>query len=173
VPDIVRIDANVFRLRLYREDCAAVFDQHLDLLHRLFCFHRAKERKQRLTMPGWLQLCTSVGWIGGDGGGPMSLYDAKVCFLWAQMQVSDEVKHRNKCISLAFVDFLEVRRSCRVPICADRHHATQPPLTLQRWRSCTLLHLGAYRCTCSSSVTSRGFMCDDSRRKNDSQRLSH
>jgi len=87
VPDIVRVDANVFRTRLYREECAAVFDSQIDLLHRLFCFHRAKERKQRLTMPGWLQLCTSVGWVGGDGAA-MSLYDAKVCFLWAQMQVS-------------------------------------------------------------------------------------
>ena len=56
VPDVVRIDANVFRLRLYREECAQAFEKHIDVLHSLFCFNRAKERKQRLTMPGWQQV---------------------------------------------------------------------------------------------------------------------
>jgi hypothetical protein len=31
----------------------------------------------------------------------------QICFLWAQMTVADEVKNRTRCISLAFVDFLE------------------------------------------------------------------
>lgn len=37
----------------------------------------------------------------------MSIYDAKICFVWSQMLVTDEIKSVAKMTSLTFVEFLE------------------------------------------------------------------
>ena len=37
----------------------------------------------------------------------VSKRECKLVYAWSQMQVSDEIKKRNKLISLTFVDFLD------------------------------------------------------------------
>jgi hypothetical protein len=37
----------------------------------------------------------------------MSIYDAKICFVWSQMLVTDEIKSVAKMTTLTFVEFLE------------------------------------------------------------------
>jgi len=104
LPQLVKQDSNVFRVRLYSQAVAETFEEYLPILQALYAFFRSKNHKKCLHLEHWLGLCSMGGWTRGA---ELGTYWAKVAFVWSQMAMSDEVKLRAKLLSLSWVEYLE------------------------------------------------------------------
>ena len=60
-------------------------------------------RSKQLKMDGWMQMLDDAGFIDDQ----FALRYAKMCFVWARMNVFDELRSLDRLESLTFVDFLE------------------------------------------------------------------
>jgi len=104
-PEAVLIP-NAFReQRLYFEEIAEVYEEHEDFLKALYQFYANYSGQKMMQMEGFILFCEQCALLGPKTG--VSKREAKLIYAWSQMQVSDEIKKRQKLISLSFVDFLE------------------------------------------------------------------
>ncbi|KAJ9510395.1 hypothetical protein QJQ45_015857, partial [Haematococcus lacustris] len=84
-------EPDVFReARLYRADVQAAIQHHWPLLQGMFHIHRGRESVGRMPVS------RSVGAV-----------EAKLVFCWSQLQVPDEVRQRQRALTLGLWDFIE------------------------------------------------------------------
>ncbi|KAK3251875.1 hypothetical protein CYMTET_38797 [Cymbomonas tetramitiformis] len=102
-------DADVFRHeRLYNEENDLVLHEHQTFLracYNLFKQLGLKQKHSHLGMEGFLNMLEASSLLGPATG--FSKREAKLVMIWSKMSVVDEIRHRNRAVSLTFVDFLE------------------------------------------------------------------
>lgn len=102
-------DADVFRReRLYNEENDLVLHEHLPFLRACYTLFKQmglKEKHSHLGMEGFLNMLEASNLLGTATG--FSKREAKLVMIWSKMSVVDEIRHRNRAITLTFVDFLE------------------------------------------------------------------
>jgi hypothetical protein len=110
MPPEACVTSNDFRRnRLYFEEMDLIYEKHLRTLKALYSRYLTRPkggglRSKQLKMDGWMQMLDDAGFIDDQ----FALRYAKMCFVWARMNVFDEFKNAERLESLTFVDFLEV-----------------------------------------------------------------
>jgi len=126
VPPEALHDSDTFRRsRFYKRDVHDVIERNEVMLHTIFEFYATGQptgkmddvgsaRWLLLSLDEWLQLCTDSELYDDD----FSVEKSILCFKWAQMHVTDEVKRSEKMLQLTYVDFLEAlaRVCCFKPL---------------------------------------------------------
>ena len=118
IPAQGQLDCDKFRKeRLYCEDVDDVFQEHMEVLELSYKKYRNFKPiagTALFCIPQWLEFLRDCSLLGDDdgGGGDFTAREAMLAFFNSRMVVVDEIKSRNKYISLSFVDFLEA--ICRV-----------------------------------------------------------
>lgn len=134
-PEAVMVPNNFRERKLYFEEIAEFFEDHEPFLRAVYTFYAFLCGHKLMQMEGWISMCEACCLLGTKTG--VSKREAKLVYAWSQMQVSDEIKKRNKMISLTFVDFLEaIARLAELisPPTKERleeyFHATNPANTI-------------------------------------------
>ena len=110
IPVQGQIDCDDFRRsRFYLESTETVVNSNIDIFSVLYAkykHHKSVGGLSLFSLPQWMQFLKDVGLIGSDDG-DFTTREAMLAFFNSRMIVVDEVKSRNKFISLTFLDFLE------------------------------------------------------------------
>ena len=116
IPEQGQLDCDIFRReRFYSAEVDAVLTSHMDVLE--LSYKKYKNFKPiagtaLFCIPQWLEFLSDCSLIGEDEAGDFTAREAMTSFFNSRMFVVDEIKSRNKYITLGFVDFLEA--ICRV-----------------------------------------------------------
>jgi len=112
LPEGATHDIDTFRrARLYRVKVAEVLRKNEKWLQLVFKHYSVSGSKD-VTVGGldplmgsdeWENFCHDVGIIDAE----VTQREVRLCFIWSQTFVSDEIKRREKLINMTFVDFLE------------------------------------------------------------------
>ena len=134
-PEAVLVPNHFRERRLYFEEIAEIFEHHEPFLRAVYGFYSYLHGHKQMQMEGWIDMCEHAKLLGPKTG--VSKREAKLIYAWSQMQVSDEIKKRNKLISMTFVDFIEaIGRISEIisPPTKERldeyFHATNPANTI-------------------------------------------
>jgi len=112
LPDDAKHDEDVFRrARLYKIPVADMLRKYQKPLRVLFDFYARsgsndlanREKNTLLSQTEWTVMLHECGVIDHE----LTEREGRLCFIWSQTLVTDEVKRREKMIHLSFVDFLE------------------------------------------------------------------
>lgn len=104
-PEAVIVPNDFRERKLYFEEIAEFFEDHEPFLRAVYTFYAHLRGHKLMQMEGWISMCEACCLLGPKTG--VSKRELKLIYAWSQMQISDEIKKRNKMISLTFVDFLE------------------------------------------------------------------
>jgi len=105
LPEAAKTPADMFRHRLYCQEVEAAFLQHWDLLQAVFKVYKAKDRTKLFWQDHWLALLTDLNLLGPHTG--IDKACAKVLVGMSQMATADELKIRQRAVSLSLLDLLE------------------------------------------------------------------
>ncbi|GMH44651.1 hypothetical protein BSKO_12603 [Bryopsis sp. KO-2023] len=106
LPPEACINPNDFRkTRFYTQEMEASIKSHWDVLNAMFKLYKAKDKTKYFWIEHWVTLLESINLIGAHTG--MEKREAKLIFAWSQMTVVDELKKRQRAVSLMFFDFIE------------------------------------------------------------------
>ena len=125
VPNLVpesMLDPNDFRRdRLYTAQMEKLIKTHFEMLHTTFKLYKAKDKTKYFCIEHWMTFLESTQLLGSHTGLASELFvlehpcwtgiekgEAKLLFAWSQMTVIDELKKRQRAVSLLFFDFIEV-----------------------------------------------------------------
>ena len=126
VPSEATHDPDVFRRkRFYTKDIAALLARYEAPLRVIFEYYAAvegdplqldlKTPEPSMSFEEWRGFLTDAGLLqldkaeegASEWSGRLSILDARLCFVWSQTFVSDELKRRHKLSTCTFVDFCE------------------------------------------------------------------
>ena len=131
VPPEARHDSDLFRSkRLYQPRCHELLDKFEPVLRTIFDYYSTvegdplqldlKTPEPLMSVEEWLGFLMDAGLVAWDearaqdteelkaSGMPMLTHlEARLCFTWSQMFVSDELKRRTKLTQGTYIDFLE------------------------------------------------------------------
>ncbi|GMH56164.1 hypothetical protein TL16_g02072 [Triparma laevis f. inornata] len=111
IPPIGQVDSDDFRSgRFYNEDVEIVFKKYkrvLDVLYQKYKNYKPVSGSALFSVPQWIQFLKDSLMLGDGDDGDFTAREAMLAFFNSRMVVCDEVKKRDKYISLQYVDFLE------------------------------------------------------------------
>lgn len=106
LPPEAKIDPDIFRRnRFYKAEVEAVLLNHWDLLQSVFKVYKARDRTKYFWVEHWFAFLESLDLLGDHTG--LDKHTAKLIFCYSQMAVADELKRRQRAVSILFFDFLE------------------------------------------------------------------
>ncbi|KAG2452449.1 hypothetical protein HYH02_002691 [Chlamydomonas schloesseri] len=106
LPPEARVDPNDFRCnRFYTEQVEAVLKEYHDLLFAAFKLYKARDRCKLFWPEHWAAFLDSNKLLGLATG--VERREAKLIYGWSQALVTDELRRRQRAVSLTFWDFVE------------------------------------------------------------------
>eukprot|EP00200_Dunaliella_tertiolecta_P007620 CAMPEP_0202380154 /NCGR_PEP_ID=MMETSP1127-20130417/27386_1 /ASSEMBLY_ACC=CAM_ASM_000462 /TAXON_ID=3047 /ORGANISM="Dunaliella tertiolecta, Strain CCMP1320" /LENGTH=1087 /DNA_ID=CAMNT_0048978807 /DNA_START=79 /DNA_END=3342 /DNA_ORIENTATION=+ len=106
LPAVAKTDPNSFRRdRFYCKEMEMEIVKHWELLQATFKLYKAKDRTKMFWIEHWIALLESTNLLGTHTG--IDKHCSKVLFAFSQSTVVDELKRRQRAVSLMFCDFLE------------------------------------------------------------------
>ncbi|KAG2424357.1 hypothetical protein HXX76_014566 [Chlamydomonas incerta] len=105
-PPEAKVEANDFRRnRFYTRHVEEVLKEHYDLLLAMFKLYKARDRSRLFWPEHWAAFLDSNKLLGLATG--VERREAKLIFGWSQALVTDELRRRQRAVSLTFWDFVE------------------------------------------------------------------
>ncbi|KAG2501783.1 hypothetical protein HYH03_000283 [Edaphochlamys debaryana] len=106
LPPEARVDPNDFRRdRFYCADVEAVLKEYYDLLVGCFKLYKARDRSKYFWPEHWLSFLDANKLLGLATG--VERREAKLVYAWSQALVTDELRRRQRAVSLTLWDFIE------------------------------------------------------------------
>ncbi|GLI68136.1 hypothetical protein VaNZ11_012472 [Volvox africanus] len=106
LPPEVRVNPNEWRrTRFYTPDVEEVLKEYWDLLISMFKLYKARDRARYLWPEHFMALLESNQLLGPSTG--LTRREAKLIFAWSQSLVTDELRRRQRAVSLTLWDFIE------------------------------------------------------------------
>lgn len=78
---------------------------HMDLIQAVYRVYKARDRTKFFWIEHWMAMLESTGLLSEVTG--LTNYSAKLIYCWSQLAVTDELRRRQRSVSLAFFDFIE------------------------------------------------------------------
>ncbi|GMH86232.1 hypothetical protein TrST_g6890 [Triparma strigata] len=111
IPPIGQVDSDDFRRwRFYNEEVENIFKKYkkiLDVLYQKYKNFKPVSGSALFSVPQWIQFLKDSLMLGDGDDGDFTAREAMLAFFNSRMVVCDEVKKRDRYISLQYVDFLE------------------------------------------------------------------
>ncbi|GMH40714.1 hypothetical protein BSKO_08618 [Bryopsis sp. KO-2023] len=106
LPAVARHNPDDFRRnRLYTQQMDQLVVIHLPLLEAFFNIYKAKNKTKYFWVEHWLSFLKVNQMFGRYAN--INKQEAKLIFEWSQMLVVDELRKRQRAVSLQFLDFVE------------------------------------------------------------------
>ncbi|GIL79647.1 hypothetical protein Vretimale_12241 [Volvox reticuliferus] len=106
LPPEARVDPNEWRrTRFYTPDVEEVLKEYWDLLISIFKLYKARDRARYLWPEHFIAFLESNQLLGLATG--LTRREAKLIFAWSQSLVTDELRRRQRVVSLTLWDFIE------------------------------------------------------------------
>ncbi|EFJ45989.1 hypothetical protein VOLCADRAFT_118253, partial [Volvox carteri f. nagariensis] len=106
IPPEARVDPNEWRrVRFYTAEVEEVIKEYWDLLGGIFKLYKARDRARYFWPEHFFSFLESNQLLGAATG--LSRKDAKLIFAWSQALVTDELRRRQRAVSLTLWDFIE------------------------------------------------------------------
>ncbi|KAG2452447.1 hypothetical protein HYH02_002689 [Chlamydomonas schloesseri] len=106
LPPEAQVDPDVFRrTRFYTPGVEAVLKEYYDLLLGMYKLYKARDRAKLFWPEHWAAFLDSNKLLGLATG--VERHESKIIYCWSQALVADELRRRQRAVSLTFWDFVE------------------------------------------------------------------
>ncbi|KXZ55497.1 hypothetical protein GPECTOR_2g1046 [Gonium pectorale] len=106
LPPEARVDPNEFRRsRFYLPEVEEVVKEYYDLLAAMFKLYKARDRAKYFWPEHWFAFLEANQLLGLATG--VERREAKLIYAWSQCVVTDELRRRQRAVSLTLWDFIE------------------------------------------------------------------
>ncbi|GIL52460.1 hypothetical protein Vafri_8339 [Volvox africanus] len=106
LPPEARVNPNEWRrTRFYTPDVEEVIKEYWDLVISMFKLYKARDRARYMWPEHFMAFLESNQLLGATTG--LTRREAKLIFAWSQSLVTDELRRRQRAVSLTLWDFIE------------------------------------------------------------------